>query len=125
MHKPGGPIDRCVRIPLEETAAIAAGTGPVDTGFMLNDRTIEVVAGIGSAHGVLTYHAPYTQFVLRGTGIYGPSGTPIVPKTAQYLVFRGRDGGLVYAKEVRGQHAQPFLQEAFKVASPWPVRFHS
>lgn len=124
MTRPGGPIDRTVREPLERTAAIATVTAPVDKGFLRNNRSIDVDTGTGSAKGTLTYHAPYAIFVLKGTGVYGPTGAPIRPKTAQYLVFRGRDGGLVYAKQVKGQPAQPFLQNAFRAASPWPVTIH-
>ena len=126
MNRPGGPVDRAVREPLEATAAIVTGTAPVDTGFLRNNRSIDVNRGASSAKGTLTYHAPYAIFVLRGTGIYGPHGTPIKPRTAEYLVFRWpRVGpGLFYAKQVRGQRRQPFLQNAFRAASPWPVTTH-
>jgi hypothetical protein len=124
MLKPGGPVDKAVREPLEQTAAIATGTAPVDTGFLRNNRSIDIDVSGTHAKGTLTYHAPYAIFVLKGTGVHGPTGTPIRPKTSQYMVFRGRDGRLVYAKETQGQSAQPFLQNAFRAASPWPVTIH-
>lgn len=124
MNKPGGPVDRAVRQPLEATAALGTATAPVDTGFLRNNYSIDVDGGPGAAHGVLTYHAPYTQFVIKGTGIYGPRAAPITPKNGKYMVFRGRDGGLVYATETKGQRAQPFIQNAFRTACPWPVTIH-
>lgn len=116
--------DNVVHGPLRRTDAFATATAPVDTGFLRNNRSIEIDAGPGSLKGSLTYHAHYALFVMRGTGIFGPRGTPITPTTANYLVFRGRDGAMVYAKSVKGQRAQPFLAEAFRAACPWPVTIH-
>lgn len=125
LRRPGGPVyDNVVSRVIRGTDALATASSPVDTGFLRNNRSISIDVGPGSLVGSLTYHAHYALFVMRGTGIYGPSGTPIVPKTAAYLVFRGRDGGLVYAKSVKGQRAQPFLAEAFRAACPWPVTIH-
>lgn len=116
--------DKVVSGPLHRTDALATATAPVDTGFLRNNRSIDIDAGPGSLKGSLTYHAHYALAVMKGTGIYGPKGVPIVPDTAQYLVFRGRDGGLVYARSVKGQPAQPFLANAFRAACPWPVTIH-
>lgn len=122
LRRPGGPVyDNVVNRTLVLTEALATASAPTETGFMKNNRSKEITAGSGSLKGSLTYHADYTLFVVRGTGIYGPRATPIRPKNGQYLVFRGRDGALVYAREVKGQRAQPFLQEAFRAACPWPV----
>lgn len=122
LRRPGGPVyDNVVNRVLRMTDALATASAPVDTGFLRNNRSIDIDAGPGSMVGTLTYHAHYATFVMRGTGIFGPHSTPIVPKRAQYLVFRGRDGALVYAKSVKGQRKQPFLLNAFRAASPWPV----
>lgn len=126
LRRPGGPVyDRVVSGPLHKTDALATAGAPVITGFLRNNRSIEIDAGPGSLVGSLTYHAHYALFVMKGTGIYGPKGAMIKPKTATYMVFRGRDGELVYARETKGQRAQPFLANAFRVgASPWPVTIH-
>jgi hypothetical protein len=125
LKLPGGPVyDTVVSGTLEKTAVIATVTAPVETGFLRNNRSIDIHASAGSLRGTLAYNAPYALYVLKGTGIYGPRGAPITPKRGKYLVFRGRDGGLVYARSVKGQHAQPFLQDAFRAACPWPVTIH-
>lgn len=125
LRQPGGLVHRNVvdRV-LRATHALATVAAPVDTGFLRNDTSIEIKAGPGSMHGALTYHAHYAIFVLKGTGMHGPRAALIEPKTAEYMVFRGRDGSLVYAKTTKGQRAQPFLQNAFRAASPWPVTIH-
>jgi hypothetical protein len=122
LRAPGGPVHRRVDQVLSAAEAIATATSPVDTGFLRNNRSKTIEAGPDNLVGTLAYHAPYALAVMKGTGIYGPTGQPITPKNGQYLVFRGRDGGLVYAREVRGQRANPFLVNALKAASPWPVR---
>lgn len=122
LQAPGGPVHRKVDQVLSATEAIATATAPVQLGFLRNNRTKSITGEGTRLVGQLTYHAPYALAVMKGTGIYGPRGVPITPKRGQYLVFRGRDGGLVYAREVRGQRANPFLVNALKAASPWPVR---
>lgn len=114
--------DKVVSGTLHKTAAIATATAPVDTGFLRNNRSIDISSGPASLRGTLTYHADYALYVLKGTGIYG-SGRPITPKRGKYLVFRV-GGQTVFARSVKGQKAQPFLQNAFKAASPWPVTIH-
>lgn len=52
-------------------------------------------------------------FVEKGTGIYGPTGRVIKPKRANVMVFPGK-AGVVFAKTVKGQKAQPFLSKALR-----------
>lgn len=124
LRAPGGPVHRRVDEVLSATEAIATATSPVDTGFLRNNRSKSISDEGTRLVADLTYHAEYALAVMKGTGIYGPRGAPITPTRAQYLVFRGRDGGLVYARSVRGQRANPFLVNALKAASPWPVNEH-
>lgn len=52
----------------------------------------------------------YGLFPEEGTGIYGPTGRRIYPKTAKVLVFRPRGSSqLVFAKSVKGQKPQHFM----------------
>lgn len=125
LRQPGGLVyDNVVERVLRTTHAIATVTAPVDKGFLRNDTSIDIKSGPGSMHGSLTYHAHYAIFVLKGTGLHGPRAALIEPRTAAYMVFVGRDGERVYAKTTKGQRAQPFLQNAFRAASPWPVTIH-
>jgi glycine/D-amino acid oxidase-like deaminating enzyme len=124
LRAPGGPVHNRVDQVLSATEVIATANAPVDLGYLRNNRSKGIEDEGTRLVGELTYHAEYALYVMKGTGIYGPRGVPITPKRGQYLVFRGRDGGLVYAREVRGQRANPFLVNALKAASPWPVREH-
>lgn len=57
--------------------------------------------------------APYGAYVHNGTGVYGPRHSPIVPKTAQLLRWKGLDGKWHSAKSVRGMKPDKFLYHAF------------
>jgi len=57
--------------------------------------------------------APYAKWVESGTGIYGPFGVPIVPKTKKMLAWQSRYTGVMnYAKSVKGQPGQHFMRDA-------------
>lgn len=58
----------------------------------------------------------HAKWVHNGTGIYGPHKSPIVPRVKQFLVFQGKFGKIV-TPSVRGQPAQPFLLQAYRVAN--------
>src|SRR5690606_39028417 len=62
----------------------------------------------------------YSVYVQRGTGLYGPAGRPIRPRRSPFLVF-DVGGRTVFAREVRGTPPQPFMLEALRAGSPWPV----
>jgi hypothetical protein len=81
-------------------------------------RSIEVrQAMFAGAPGVEVYtNLYYALWVHDGTGIYGPTGRPIRPRRAQYMVFRGSGGALVYARSVRGQRSNPYLRDALRSA---------
>jgi hypothetical protein len=73
----------------------------------------------------------YAMFVERGTGIYGPSHHPIVPRQAKVLAWRtgavrlsgssktrgGKElAGWAFARSVKGRKATPFLVPGAKTA---------
>lgn len=121
LHSPAGPVHRKVSSVLRKTEAIAVATAPVDTGRLKNDRTAGVVDEGARLRGRLEFLVNYAPFVTGGTGIYGPRGRRIRPKNGEFLVFR-INGQLVFARSVAGQRPNPFLVNALKAASPWPVR---
>lgn len=57
---------------------------------------------------------PLARWIEKGTGVYGPHHTPIVPVTSTVLVFPGTRG-MVFTKSAQGQPARPFLEPALLV----------
>lgn len=125
LHSPAGPIHQAVASRTRKTDAISAATCPKDTGRMVNDRVSGVRDEGTRLVGFVQYLVYYAIYRIKGTGIYGPRGRPITPKSAKVLVFRGADGNLVYAKSVKGTRPSPFLVDALKAgAGGWPVDEH-
>lgn len=58
----------------------------------------------------------YAIHVIRGSGIYGPQGTPITPKNARALRWTGPDGKLVFARSSKGTPGRDFLTPALAAA---------
>jgi len=55
---------------------------------------------------------PYAIFQHAGTGLYGRNRRKITPRNGRFLVFRGRDGSMVFAKSVRGVRPTRYLKKA-------------
>lgn len=94
---------------------------PVDTGALRNSIEAVITPHVGGIHVTIGSDKDYAEFFHTGTGIYGPLGRPITPTTRQFLKFqvkgskgkrRGKDAKWVFAREVAGMPAKPFLIEA-------------
>lgn len=124
---------RAIRV---QTAAVRLA--PVDRGRLRQSITHEIrttptglVARIGT-------NLPYARYVHDGTGIYGPTGQPIRPKTAKVLAWPTRGitsvrassipgrgpvvsrsqtaTGMAFARSVKGVPPNPFLLKALPAA---------
>lgn len=100
----------------------SGGSGPkrIDTGLLrasvstqLGYRATELAIRVGT-------NVYYARWVHDGTGIYGPRGMPIRPRTAPFLVFRWKkmNNKLMVVKSVKGMKPNPFLKDALKAAGP-------
>jgi hypothetical protein len=137
VSSPAGPIVRTVNQVLTRTANQCNSTAPADTGRLRSSHRQKLTVSGLTLTGSVYSTAPYAGYVNRGTGIYGPKGQPIRPKNGQYLVFRaGRMIGplqkgekhlapgqrdLVFARQVKGSPANPYMIRAFQENCPWPV----
>ena len=61
---------------------------------------------------------PYALFVAEGTGIFGPTGNRIYPKSASALRWISEGGGLMIRKSVAGQKPNPFHERGLARAEP-------
>lgn len=59
--------------------------------------------------------AKHARWVHDGTGVYGPTGLPIRPRTRSTLKFRV-GGTVIFAPSVRGQRGTHFLRDALPAA---------
>lgn len=67
-------------------------------------------------NGVRVYSPlPLAYWIEKGTGIYGPHRSPIVPVRGKYLVFPSNNSrGFTFATSVDGTPAKPFLEPALR-----------
>jgi hypothetical protein len=99
----------------ETVARIARTLVPVKTGKLRSSIVVSVnVTGQGTV-GRVAATAPHALWVHDGTR------GPIRPKNAKMLSWVGA-GGRIYARQVRGQKAQPFLTRALSAAGLHGVR---
>jgi hypothetical protein len=119
----GSPVVREVTRVTEEVADAVRAEAPRRTGRLKSSIRTEVRPSAATVQGWVYTDLEYGPYVQTGTGIYGPRGRPITPRRARFLVFEGRDGRLVFARQVLGQEAQPYLTRGLRrgVRSPWQV----
>lgn len=100
--------------------ANVTAAGRVDTGQMRNGITAAAPRVQGSKASVtVTSTAEHSRAQHDGTGIFGPSGRPIVPRRARVLRFRPKGSAtFVFAPSVRGVKGTPFMADALKRISP-------
>lgn len=99
----------------ETQAAASRRTGALVEGISATEPTLEGTR----VTSTITSAAPYSKFQDEGTGLYGPTGARIFPKTAKALRFDSpAAGGIVFARSVAGAPGRHFWAE------PLPARWH-
>lgn len=117
LHSPAeGVYQNTVGTVVRKTSAIAKVTVPVDTGRLKNGHKEEILDEGVRLRGRVYNETEYAMSVHQGH-------KEIVPVNGNVLVFRV-NGRLVYAKRVRATKGNPWLVNALKAASPWPVVVH-
>ncbi len=84
---------------------------PVDTGRLRGAIQLRPATRRGNTiEGSVSVDAlNYAEYQERGTGIYGPTGTPIRPKRAKMLAWQ-RGGRWHFAREVRGVRPRWYMR---------------
>lgn len=125
LFSPAGEVGRYFSALGNRIAADARSNAPVDSGELRGSIRVEQMLTNTEIKTWVYSDLDYSIYVHEGTGIYGPSGSPIRPRRSRFLVFPGRGGGrngnLIFARQVRGQRPQRYLLDALKNVSPWPV----
>jgi hypothetical protein len=93
----------------------------VDTGRLRasinTQRVIRFVGGFRVRGARIGTEVFYGILVHKGTGIYGPRRTPIVPRRASVLRFKPRGSAIyIYARSVKGMKPNHFLTNALPAA---------
>lgn len=108
---------RGLRVEAAAKARISGNPKRVDTGRLRSSIKAVPITRRGAPGSRIGTNVKYAIFVHDGTGIYGPRGARIKPKTARYLKFIPKGGNrFVYAKSVKGMRPNPFLLDALVAA---------
>lgn len=111
----GAVTTRVVTVAAVKVQNNARRNAPVDTGTLRRSVTHTITgSGVGSVARVGS-NLEYALWVETGTGVFGPKGKPIEPRTARYLRFPANKGrGFIYARRVSGRRATPYLVPALR-----------
>lgn len=113
LSAPGGPIERDLRRRGLKVQSVARVLTKKDTGRLAQSIQVRIIYRRGKPVAMIGSDLYYAAWVHRGTGIYGPAGTPIVPRRAPYLKFFWKKRGhWVTARSVRGQPGAHYLTKA-------------
>ncbi|MEU4406171.1 hypothetical protein AB0F88_16745 [Streptosporangium sp. NPDC023963] len=122
LRSPDGPVVQHVGEIMRETANLGRRTIRVDTGLARDTIYSNALGLANHVVGRAGSLAPYAYWLDVGTGIYGPTGKPIVPKRAKVLVFTPKGSNVtVFAASVKGIKGDRWLRRAFTLACPYPV----
>jgi hypothetical protein len=117
LHSPAeGVYQNTVGTVVRKTSAIAKATCPVDNGRLKSNHEEEITDEGSRLRGRVSNSTEYATSVHQGH-------KEIVPVKAKALAFRV-NGVLVFAQKVKATKGRPWLVNALKAASPWPVVVH-
>lgn len=105
----GAIVNSTNKIQAEARQRAAHRTGTLQRSIMPEVKAVE---------GLVAVNEKYGQWLERGTGLFGPYRTPIVPVRKKVLVFRV-GGRTVVARSVKGMRARPFFQPAIEISQPY------
>ena len=94
---------------VEEIEARGKEEAPVKTSN-LRRHIVSSVSADGKK-GIVTSQAPYSEYVHRGTGLFGPFHTKIKPKIKKALFWPGAEHPY---KSVKGMKPNPFFTRALE-----------
>ena len=93
------------------------GPKRIDTGRLRASISTNLIIRGGDPAAVVGTNVFYAKYVHNGTGIYGPRGQYIRPRSAKFLRFKPQGGRrFVYARKVKGSPGNPFLRNALVAA---------
>lgn len=90
---------------------------PIDKGVLRSSITHKLEGSTGARMARVGTNIEYAVYQEYGTGVFGPKGRPITPKRGRFLVFRGKDGNMVFARQVAGSPKREFMKKGTEYLS--------
>ncbi|MFI7278507.1 hypothetical protein [Streptomyces sp. NPDC049879] len=122
LNSPTGPVGRLVADVTRNVLRAVEVECPKRTGATARSFHSDIeIRPNRQIRGRVFSDDPVVQYLEQGTGLYGPRGRRITPRTSKALRFE-LGGQVIFAKSVRGMRKQPFMRRSLEIGSPWPVR---
>lgn len=119
-------LRRGLKVQARARVLLSGGAGHpkrIDTGDLRSSIQVQLRALAGAPVVRIGSGKKHAAWVHDGTGIFGPRGRPITPKSAKVLVFpaaygakAGKNRGKVFTRSVKGMPGNPYLRDALPAA---------
>lgn len=113
LNAPSGMVGQYLARLGREVATSARRRAPHASGQLAGSITSEVQGRGGSLQAVVTANARHAMWVHEGTGIYGPRGRYILPRSGKFMTWQ-EGGEWVVARRVAGIPKRPYLRDAME-----------
>jgi HK97 gp10 family phage protein len=101
-----------------EIESEAKKNAPIDKSPLRASINTKIETSADDVTGTVGTNIAYAKAQEEGTGIYGESRLPIRPKRKPFLVWKGKDGKLRFAREVKGVKGKFYFRNAIDTVRP-------
>lgn len=115
LRSPAGPVAKNMLLRGRRVRDAARRNVNSRSGALARSIEVSVVGRGGVTGAQVGTSLFYAKYVHDGTGIYGPTGQVIRPRSKKALEFQGR-GGTVFSRYSVGQRGTKFLERALRAA---------
>jgi len=116
LKSPTGPVARDALKRGKRVQALARALVGKNTGRLAASIDVRLRTRSGGLVVTIGTNLDYAMYVHDGTGVYGPAHRPIRPRRGHVMMFHSGSGGVVFAREVRGQRGTKYLERAIIAA---------
>lgn len=115
LRSPAGPVVKNMLSRGRRVRDAARRNVNSRTGALASSIEVSITTSGGVTGAQIGTNLFYAKYVHDGTGIYGPSGQPIRPRSKKALEFQGSNG-TVFSRYSVGQRGTKFLERALRAA---------
>lgn len=115
LRSPAGPVAKNMLTRGRRVRDAARRNVNSRTGALASSIEVSIDTSGGVTGARIGTSLFYAKYVHDGTGIYGPSGQPIRPRSKKVLQFDGSRGE-TFTPYSRGQRGTKFLERALRAA---------
>lgn len=113
VRRAGGNAKPLVTAALSNAAGKIQSTAREKAPHRTGNLQRSILKEISYPEATVSVNEKYGLWVEQGTGLYGPRGQRITPRSAKVLAW-STDGGMAFARWTRGMRARPYFKPAIE-----------